>query len=159
MKRLIVPLALVAMALVLFAAASLDCVRIAGDYQRRIALADGEVKKHEERLAKVLEGSPKVTPEVTTALVAYKSAHGAEERHDAYDQLAQSFQKTMAGAVDATNPLDRKFMDEAAGSINRREIAEKLYDVEDVAYQHFLQTWRGSLAQMFSSQARADFQK
>jgi hypothetical protein len=156
MKQLIVPLALVGMGLLLLAAAAIDCARIAGDYQRRVAIADGELQKPEGRFVKVLEGSPKLTPEVSAALSAYKAATTADERHAAYDQLTKSFQQTMSGAVDATNPLDRKFMDEAAGSINRRQIAEKQYDEEMAAYKSFLQTWRGKLSRVFSSQARAD---
>jgi len=49
-----------------------------------------------------------------------------------------------------------KFMDDIAGAINRREIAEKQYDEEAVVYQNFLHSWRGSVARTFSSQARAD---
>jgi hypothetical protein len=159
MKQLIVPMALIGMGLLLLGAATIDCARIAGDYQRRVATADGELQKHEGRLVKVLDGAPKVTPEVSTALSTYKAASTADERHTAYDGLTKSFQQTMSGAVDATNPLDRKFMDEAAGSINRRQIAEKQYDEEMVAYKGFLQTWRGKLARVFSSQARADAKK
>ena len=48
----------------------------------------------------------------------------------------------MSGGVDPTNPLDRKFMDDMAGAINRREIAEKPYDDELAAYQQFLNGWR-----------------
>jgi hypothetical protein len=103
-----------------------------------------------------LEGSPKLTPEVKAALSAHKAATSADERHAAYDQLTKSFQQTMSGAVDPTNPIDRKFMDEAAGAINRRQVAEKDYDEEMAAYKSFLQTWRGKLARVFSSQARAD---
>src|SRR5436190_1214979 len=57
---------------------------------------------------------------------------------------------------DATNPLDRKFMDDAAGAMNRREVAQKQYDEELAAYQNYLNSWRGSVARLFSSQARSD---
>jgi hypothetical protein len=52
--------------------------------------------------------------------------------------------------------MDRKFMDDAAGAMNRREVAQKQYDEELAAYQHYLNSWRGSVARMFSSQARLD---
>ena len=63
----------------------------------------------------------------------------------------------MNGAADATNPLDRKFMDDTAGAINRREIAEQPYDDEMAAYRAYLGSWRGSLARFFSSTAQADW--
>ncbi|MCP6725939.1 hypothetical protein NL526_28170, partial [Klebsiella pneumoniae] len=59
-------------------------------------------------------------------------------------------------SVDPTNPLDRKFMDDVAGAINRREIAEKSFDEEWAAYQEFLNGSLGRIARWFSSQARVD---
>ena len=47
-------------------------------------------------------------------------------------------------------------MDDVAGAINRREIAEKQYDEESAAYQQFLGSFRGTVAKVFSSRARAD---
>ena len=59
----------------------------------------------------------------------------------------------MSGKLDATNPLDRKFMDEADGAINRREVAEKQYDEEASDYLDFLNSWRGSIAKRFYLEA------
>ena len=62
----------------------------------------------------------------------------------------------MSAAIDATNPLDRKFMDDTTGAINRRQVAEKPYDEESAAYQAYLASWRGQIARMISPVARAD---
>ena len=62
----------------------------------------------------------------------------------------------MSTTLDATNPLDRKFMDDTAGAINRRQVAEKPFDKELAAYQAYLQSWRGTIARMISPVARAD---
>ena len=71
----------------------------------------------------------------------------------AYDALVASFNKTMSGKIDATNPLDRKLMDEAAGAINRREVAQKQYDNEAGEYLDFLNSWRGNIAKRFYLEA------
>ena len=55
----------------------------------------------------------------------------------------------MPAKLDATNPLDRKLMDEAAGAINRRDVAQKQYDEEASDYLDFLNSWRGSIAKRF----------
>jgi hypothetical protein len=63
------------------------------------------------------------------------------------------FQKTMAGKLDPTNPLDRKFSDDVVGAQNRRKVAMEAYDEESAAYQEFLTRFRGRIAKMLSSQA------
>jgi hypothetical protein len=156
MKRNLLPLMfLIAFALLAIAIA-VDCVRIAGDYRERVALADADVAKPEVRLAKLLESSPQVTPEVTAAIASYRDAQDWPARHDAFEALAASFQKTMASKLNATNPLDRKFMDDVAGATNRRQVAEKPFDEEEAAYRSYLASWRGQIAQWFSATARAD---
>lgn len=94
---------------------------------------------------------------VEADLGAYQAAANPHDRHNSYYSLVMSFRKTMSGGVDPTNPLDRKFMDDIAGAINRREVAEKPYDEESVAYMNFLASWRGKLARTFSSRARSDW--
>jgi hypothetical protein len=138
-------------------AIAVDCVRLAADARERVRMADDELKKHEDRLATLLAGSPQISPEVKTAIAAYRTAADPSTRHAAYEQLVTSFRQTMSGAIDATNPLDRKFMDDTAGAINRREIAEKPFDEESAAHQAYLARWRGQIARWFSSTARADF--
>ena len=155
MKRLVLPLGLLVMALVLGAAVAFDCMRLASDARHRVQLADDEMKKHETRLVKLVAGNSKVSPMVEAEVGAYEGAGSADDRHSYYDSLVASFRKA-SPAIDPTNPLERKFMDDIAGAINRREIAEKQYDEESTAYQKFLGSWQGKVARVFSSQARAD---
>jgi hypothetical protein len=157
MKRLIVPLALLAMGGVLAAAVAIDCARLAADYQYRVGLADAELRTHEQRLAKLLGDSPRVTPEVQAAIAAHENAADMLARHAAYGRLVSSFRQTMPADADPNNPLERKFMDDVAGAINRRETAEKPYGEEAAAYQSFLHGRLGRVARWFSAQARADF--
>lgn len=154
--RAILPLMFLAAIALLLVAIAVDCVRIAGNYRERVALADAELVKQETRLVKLLEASPQVTPEVTAAIASYRGAKDLRERREAFDALAASFQQTMAGKLDATDPLERKFMDDAAGAINRRQVAEKPFDIEEAAYQKYLASWRGQIAQWFSRVVRAD---
>jgi hypothetical protein len=157
MKKAVVPLAILAMIGLLVGAVALDCVRMAADARGPVTLADQEVQKHELRLVKLLIGSPRLSPEVQSAITAYQGADGPRERHDAYEQLVTRFRQSMFSVVDPTNPLDRKFMDDIAGAINRREIAQKPYDDELAVYQQFLNCPRGRVARWFSPQARADW--
>jgi len=156
MKRNLLPMMFLSAFALLAMAIAVDCVRIAGDYQERVALADAELSKQETRLVNLLEASPQVTPEVTAAIASYRDAQDWPARHEAFEALAASVQQTMAGKLDATNPLDRKVMDDVAGAINRRQVAEKPFDEQEAAYQAYLASWRGQIAQWFSSSARAD---
>jgi hypothetical protein len=156
MKRYLLPLIFFAAFGLLAVAIAVDCVRLAGDARHRVRLADDELAKYEDRLATLLANSPHVTPEVKTAIAAYRTAADPPARQAAYRQLVATFQQTMSGSVDPTNPLDRKFMDETAGAINRREVAEQPFQEESAAYQQYLASWRGQIARLFSPTARAD---
>ncbi len=157
MKYSLLPLIFLVAFGLLAAAVAVDCVRLASDARSRVRLADDELKKHEDRLATLIAGSPQLSPEVKTALATYRTADDPPARHAAYQQLVTIFRQTMSQTIDATNPLMRKFMDDTAGTINRREIAEKPYEEEYAAYRGYLASWRGRIARMFSPAARADF--
>ncbi len=158
MKRNLLPLMFFAAFALLAVAIAVDCVRLARDMQQRVVLADDELGKYEDRLATLLAASPQVTPEVQQAIASYRSANSWQTRHAAYEALVSAFQQTMSDKLDATNPLDRKFMDDAAGAINRRQVAEKPFDAEEAAYQAYLHSWRGTIAQWFSPPAVHDRQ-
>jgi hypothetical protein len=157
MKRLIVPLVLLAMGGVLAVAVAVDCARLAADYQYRVGLADAELRKHEQRFVGLVDGRSGKSAAITADIGEFRSAGDPAARHAAYERLVTSFRQS-ALEFDATNPVDRKFMDETTGAMNRRDVAEKPYDEEWAAYQRFLGTWRGGVARWFSSNARADWQ-
>ncbi len=157
MKKLVLPLAALLMAGLLFAAIAWDCVALATDARRRVVLADEELQKQEVRLVKLLGGFPGRSPEVQAAIDEYRMTDGFQARHDAYERLVASFRQSMSAGIDPTNPLDRKFMDDVAGAINRREIAERPYNDELAEYQSFLGGVRGGIARWFSSDARTDW--
>jgi Asp-tRNA(Asn)/Glu-tRNA(Gln) amidotransferase A subunit family amidase len=149
MRRAILPLVVLVMIAVIAAAFVLDCVRLATDSRHDVALADDEMHKHEDRLVKVLAASPKASPEVKAAIDKFHSADSPRVRHAAYEELVARFRNTMTDAIDPTNPLDRKFMDDIAGAINRREVAEKQYDEEFAIYKAFDDSFRGNVARRF----------
>lgn len=158
MKRNLLPLMFFSAFALLAIAIAVDCVRLASDAGERVRIADAELIKYETRLATLLEASPQATPEVKAELTTYRSAKDWDTRHAAFEKLAAAFQQTMSGKLDATNPLDRKFMDDTAGAINRRQVAEEPFDEELASYRAFLQSWRGQIATWFSSRARSDLQ-
>ena len=156
MKIRVIALAILGMIVLLASAVAWDSVRMAAEARRRLALADEELYKHESRLMKLLANSPKVSSEVQAVIVEHQAATNMQARHDAYQRVVGAFRQTMSDAVDPTNPLDRKFMDDIAGVINRRERAEQSYDQEAAGYQSALDGFRGRIARLLSSQARAD---
>ncbi len=158
-KRYLVVAAVVAMIFLNMGAIALDCVRLAAQARGRVELADQELAKHEQRLVKLLQSSPAITPEVQSAITAYQAPARAPDRHAAFDKLLAAFRQSMQPAVDPTNALDRKFMDDVAGAINRRERAEPIYDAEMSAYQDYLRGPRGAVAHWFSPQDQVDWNK
>lgn len=152
MKKLIIPGALVGMAALIGVAMTVDCVRLANAARHRVDLADSELAKHEQRLVKTLKNLHERTPEVEQALDDYESAADRTARHAAFDKLAASVHQTISSRMDATNPTNRKFMDDVAGAINRRQIAEKEYAAEADDYRDFMNSTRGKAAQVFLSE-------
>jgi hypothetical protein len=157
MKKSVIFTAIGVMLLLLLAAVVWDSLRFVSSARHRVSLADLEMQTQEVRLLKLLVNSPQASPEMKSAAHEYNSAVPPPIRRAAYDKLVASFQQTMSEKVDPTNPLDRRFMDDIAGAINRREVAEKQYDVEWVAYREALGGFRGRIARMFSAQARQDW--
>jgi hypothetical protein len=156
-KRYLVAIAAFGMLALIAAAFVLDCVRLAEQAHRRVDLADQELAKHEQRLVKLLTGSSALSSDVQLAINAYQAADILSARHIAFDQLLTTFRQTMNQTVDPTNVLDRKLMDDLAGAINRREIAESPYEAEMSAYQDYLSGSRGAVARWFSLQDRANW--
>ena len=149
MKRLVVPAVLLAMALIVGGAMVWDCARLERDAKERLGLADAELRKHEERLVSLLAGSADVSPEVQAAIAARRDAGNVQERHAAYVELVASYRRTMSMEADPTNPIDRRFMDEIAGALNRREVAEAPYEAELAEHRRFSNDFCGRVARWF----------
>jgi hypothetical protein len=156
MKIRVIALAILGMIALLAVAFAWDSVRMAAEARRRLALADDEMHKHEVRLMKLLAESPQASSAVKEAIDEHQVAASMHSRHDAYQKVVGAFQRTMSDDIDPTNPLDRKYMDDIAGAINRRERAEQSYDQEAAGYQKSLVGIRGRIARLLSPQARAD---
>jgi hypothetical protein len=158
MKIRVIALAIFGMIVLLASAVAFDSMRMAAEARRRLELADEELQKHEMRLMKLLADSPKASAEVKDAVGKHQAAASMHARHDAYERVVSAFRQTMSDTIDPTNPLDRKYMDDLAGAINRRERAEQSYDQESARYQSSLVGLRGRIARTLSSQAKADFE-
>jgi hypothetical protein len=83
-----------------------------------------------------------------------KSSHDRKERIAAYDSVVAVFQNSASAELDPNNVLDRKFADEAAGAMNRRDVAQKQYDAEQAAYGAYMNSWRGRIARLCSATVR-----
>jgi|RhiMethySRZTD1v2_1073278.scaffolds.fasta_scaffold354108_3 DNA-binding SARP family transcriptional activator len=156
MKKLALPIAIVAMMLLIGAAYTWDSVRAASAARHRVDLADQELQKQEQRLVKLLSENPKTNADMQTVMAEYKNAGSADVRRHAYEQLASAVKTSMSTKFDPTNPAERSMMDNILGAINRHEVAQKMYEEESAAYQAFLASFRGSLSKTFSSSARRD---
>jgi hypothetical protein len=158
-KRYLVFGAAVAMVLLVAGAFVVDCVRLGEAALRRLELADEDLAKHERRLVKLLIGTGLMTDEVKATINAYLAADAAPERHEAYEKVVEAFRQTMQADFDPTDPLDRKFMDDVAGAINRRERAEPAYDAEDEAYREYMRGVRGGVARWVAAERHADMEQ
>lgn len=157
MKKLVIPGVVVAMLVLLSGAFVLDCLRYAASARQRVTLADEEMRKHEERLVGLLSAGQGTSPELQAALSAYNEAAGSmRNRHAAYRKLSTLALSSTSGKADPNDTLARKRMDDIAGAINRRDVAEKQYEVEAADYKKLLDGFMGSVAKAFSAQARAD---
>jgi hypothetical protein len=157
-KRYLVFGAAVAMLLLIAGAFVVDCVRLGEAARRRVELADEELAKHEQRLVKLIIGTGLMTDEVKAAINAYLAAEATPERHEAYEKVVGAFRQTMQADFDATDPLDRKFMDDVAGAINRRERAEPPYEAEAATYREYMRGVRGGVARWAAAERHADLE-
>jgi hypothetical protein len=157
-KRYLVFGAAFGMLLLIAAAFVVDCVRLGEAALRRVELADEDLAKHERRLAKLVGASAKATPEVQAAIKSYEAAESAPARRDSYEELVVAFRRTMQFAVDPTDPFERKFMDDTAGAINRRERAEPAYDEEVAAYREYMRGVRGRVARWAAADRHAELE-
>lgn len=149
MRSLVVAGALAMLALIA-AAFVFDCHRLALQARVRVELADQELLKHEKRLVKVLTGSPTLSPEVQHALAAYNPTAAQPQRHAAYEKIVAALRQSVRGDAAPAAPLARKFMDDVAGAINRRETAEPAYDAEIAAYHDYMSGTRGAVVNWVS---------
>jgi hypothetical protein len=156
MKTKVLVLAGSFMALVILAAFAWDSLRHLERARRTLEQADAEMRVHEERLIGLVIGTSD-SPELKAAIEAYQSAPDRAARIDAFETLIARFRQTSAKEIDPTHPLDRKFMDDIAGTINRHEVARRQYDLQADAYQHALAGLRGRVGRILSSKARDDW--
>lgn len=150
MKFIVLPLAVLVMLALVAVAFAWDCVRLEHQAAERLAVADAELTRPEQRLVATLNGLPEVPADVTAALATYRAAQTRPERHAAYADLQATTERSLVTSLDATNPLSRRVMDEVAGAINRRTIAEKTYAAQQSQYQAWQQSFRGRVASVFT---------
>lgn len=146
MRRLAIPLALLAMAALVASAFVWDCARLDGNHRQRVALADDALRTNEERLVQALRGLGAPAPELQAALDAHAEAADRDARHAAYAQLRAAAERALAQAPNPDQPATRKVLDEAAGAINRRRVAEPEYQAGVAALAEWRQGFRGAIA-------------
>jgi len=148
-KYIVLPLAILAMIALVAVAFAWDCVRLDHQATERLALANEELTKPALRLVEALDGLPEVPGDVVAAIATYRAAQTREVRHEAYAGLEATIERSLVTTLDATNPVSRRVMDEVAGAINRRSIAEKTYAEELAQYQTWQRSFRGRVASIF----------
>lgn len=127
-----------------------DCVRLDRQFSAQLDAVDGEMLKHEDRLITAVQGMPQVPNDVNAAIENYRAAQGRENRHAAYAALKATTERSLTTLLDPTNPLSRRVMDDVAGAINRRTVAEKPYADAVSDYQRWQNTFRGRVASNFT---------
>ncbi|MBX3412173.1 MAG: hypothetical protein KF708_05590 [Pirellulales bacterium] len=149
MKYIILPLSVVVMSGLIASAFVWDCVRLDRRYAAQLSAVDGELLKHETRLITAVQGMPRVPDDVNAAIEQYRAAGGRKDRHAAYATLKSTTERSLNTSLDPTNPLARRVMDDVAGAINRRSLAEKPYGDAQGQYQAWQNSFRGRVAGNF----------
>lgn len=140
---IVLPLALLAMALLIGAAFFADCARIADGLQAKLALADEPVLKSEARVADLLRQRGRLPREVQTALDRYDPAAPPDERQAAFDRLAGH----LPLLDDAEEPGEGvQLRDEIQGAVNRRRVALEAYRQHGAEWTAYCGSLRGRVA-------------
>lgn len=140
------------MAVLVAAAFVWDSVRFLSAARHRLNSAESELQQQEDRLVALLSGTPEAPTELVAALAAYRGSETPGARRAAYDELVNVYRKTGPSEIDPAHPLDRKFMDDIAGAINRRDVAKKQLDSECSRFDSAISSFRGRIGRSFSSQ-------
>lgn len=149
MKRLVIPIGLLAMAVVVAVAFVWDCVRIDGDHREQVALADADLQRNEDRLVQALRGLGEPSPALQVAIDAHASAKSRDARHTAYGRLRAEAEQALTQVKDPNQPAARKVIDDVSGAINRRRVAEQAYQQSVAALDQWRGTFRGATARRF----------
>ena len=108
------------------------------------------LEDRKQEVLRLIDKQDKLTPELAVAIEEHAAAWDRKARHAAYDKLVAAYRSSVSEDFDPTNPANRKFMDDANGAINRREVAEKEFDQEWRAFQQFMNSRRGRVARRFA---------
>ncbi len=139
----VLPLALLAMALVIGAAFCADCVRVAGQLQAKLALADEPLQKSEARVVELLRQRGALPLEIESALGRYDPAAPSADRLEAFDALAGRLPLLDAGRQDESLV---RLRDEINGALNRRRVALEVRQQQAAAWNAFRDSLRGRVA-------------
>jgi hypothetical protein len=154
MKKKVVVIGAISLLGLLAIAFTWDCIRYVHRARLRVDLADAEMRKQEQRLLALIEGLPGAEPELASAIATYQAAAESADRQKAFDALLSTFRRVGPAEVDPEHPLNRQYMDDVAGAINRRDVARRQYDAEVEAFDNTLAGFRGRIGSLFSSPSR-----
>jgi len=132
-----------------------DCARLVRVADDAVAEADREVRRHEERLLSALAGFDDDAPELRHAAAAYRDAHGGVARRRAYGDVVAAARRVLLARNDPTDPLARRFADDVAGALNRRDVADRHFDEVVAACRALSGSFRGRLGRRVSGRPTA----
>jgi hypothetical protein len=136
---IVLPLALLVMAGVMYAAVSLDCVRIHESLQAELATIDAERVTLEKRY---VELAAKHEPQAGELF-------SPETRN--FPEMIKRFRaRTPTSSQLDTTPELRHYRDEAAGVISRWEAVDEDYRRVETELREYLRSARGSIAKKYA---------
>jgi hypothetical protein len=120
-----------------------DSARALSSADAAVEERDAYLKAQEERFISLLASLPEQGPELPRIISEYKQSPDRRTRHAAFEKLVAASQKQMFAEVDPTDPLKRRFADDFAGALNRRQIGKGFFDQAVAEYDALAQTTRG----------------
>lgn len=120
----------------------------------QLETVDTELKLHEERYLREISSFPNIPGELTESIQRYRTTDTISARHRLFNDLTTQAQRFLLGRDPSSNQLERKMLDEMAGALNRRQIAERHFQEALQECKRVQSSWRGTLGGVFSGGAQ-----
>lgn len=154
----VLPLALLVMALAIATAFCADCVRVAGELRARVATADDDLLKIEREFVELVKQRPRLPQDVVEALQRFDDAAPRPDRQAGFENLTTRWAAAdSADGQSASQDADaQRYRDRAQGLINRWKIARPAYEAQAARWNEFRDSLRGRTAQRFGGAGSED---
>jgi len=108
---------------------------------------DRELMRHEDKLITLIQSTNRGSPQFIAAYEACKRTDDISGRHLGFTNIIIDIGQQ---AFDVDHPIERRYADEYAGALNRRQVAMRHYTEAAIEYNQVTAGLRGSIARFFT---------